>query len=942
MPDPPDNSERWGAAERLFHEALDQPAQTRIEFLNRACGADIEMRREVESLLRHHGVGDSLLERPAIAHAGWIAPAWTPGTVVGSYRIVERLGSGGMGEVFRARDTRLGRDVALKTVAPSQDPSYLERLRREARVLASLNHPNVATLYGIEESDGAFALAMELVEGETLTQRMAKGRMKPADFLAIAIEIAEAVEAAHRRDVIHRDLKPGNVMITRGGKAKVLDFGLAKRSKGVSGHPDDATQTAAPTNAGTVLGTVGYMSPEQAEGRDVDSRSDIFSFGTVLYEMLTGRRAFKGDTAARTLTAVLRDEPEPIELHAPGVSKELARIVRFCLRKDPERRYQSITDVKLALEEVQADGGAADSPPVVRRANGRWIVLASVVVAAATWYAVTRGSESQPPVVVTPLTMFSGLAESPAISPDGKMVAFGWDGDRGNLANIYVKAIGGGEPLRLTRNPARDTYPVWSPDGRTIAFSRSSGMPFALFNPAVVMIVPELGGAERRIGSGRVLDWSPDGSTLLVIRADPGEVSGHFLLSLRDGESRRLTTSPPGSTPSYARFSPDGRSVYYLENSSGRSRMFQIPVEGGTPKPVLPEFQYIEKFGWIGSGRETILTGLLQHSAVGFYRVPVSGGEARLLPFGAGGQVATSRLGSTVVFVKGESSHGIWRVGAWPGTDRQPVPWGTNGGTNWSLAFSADGSRAAFASNRSGRLQIWASQADGGEAVALTRFGIGEIGLVGSPTLSPDGSNVAFDCDMQPGRNRSICVVSTAGGAPRVLTTGTSDYVPAWSPDGRWIYFTSDRTGKSTIWRIPSAGGGAQQITKIGGYTPKISPDGKYLYYLKSQREGELWRAPVKGGVEERLLPEFKNRNFFVMPDGVYLLDSGPGANSLMRRRARARFYRFRTKQVEDLGFETEKPVIGHGISLSPDGKWLLYTQEDHDSANLMLVENFR
>jgi eukaryotic-like serine/threonine-protein kinase len=235
MPDLPDNSKRWAAVERLFHEALDQPADARVEFLNRACGGDTEMRREVESLLDHHGTGDSLLERPAMAHAGLIvpAPAWTAGTVVGSYRIVERLAVGGMGEVFRARDTRLGRDVALKTVASAQDPSYLERLRREARVLASLNHPNVATLYGIEESDGAFALAMELVEGDTLTQRMAKGRIKLADSLAIAIQIAEAVEAAHRKGVIHRDLKPGNVMINRAGKVKVLDFGLAKRAEGV-------------------------------------------------------------------------------------------------------------------------------------------------------------------------------------------------------------------------------------------------------------------------------------------------------------------------------------------------------------------------------------------------------------------------------------------------------------------------------------------------------------------------------------------------------------------------------------------------------------------------------------------------------------------------------------------------------------------------------------
>ena len=291
--------------------------------------------------------------------------------MIGTYRILGLLGAGGMGDVFRARDTRLGRDVALKTLGPAvaRDRTYVERFRREAHALASLNHPNVATLYGIEETDGAFVLVMELVEGETLTQRMARGRMKAADSVAIAIATEEAVEAAHRKGVIHRDLKPGNVMITPSGKVKVLDFGLAKRAEGWSAHPDDATLTASPTSAGTVLGTVGYMSPEQAEGRDVDSRSDIFSFGTVLYEMLTGRRAFKGDTAARTLTAVLRDEPEPIELHAPGVSKELARIVRFCLRKDPERRYQSITDVKLALEEVQTESGATDSPPVVRTAG---------------------------------------------------------------------------------------------------------------------------------------------------------------------------------------------------------------------------------------------------------------------------------------------------------------------------------------------------------------------------------------------------------------------------------------------------------------------------------------------------------------------------------------------------------------------------------------------
>jgi Tol biopolymer transport system component len=679
------------------------------------------------------------------------------------------------------------------------------------------------------------------------------------------------------------------------------------------------------------------MSPEQAEGKKVDARSDIFSFGSVLYEMVTGRRAFQGETRMSTLSAILSKEPAPL---AEGTPPELERIIARCLRKDPERRYQSITDVKLALQEVQSESGAADVPLVVRTAKGRWIVAAAMVVAAAgAWYAFPRGSQSQMPVVVTPLTMFSGVAQEPAVSPDGKMVAFAWDGDRGNMPNIYVKVIGGGEPLQLTWDHAWDVSPVWSPDGRSIAFTHASRDFTRLKAP--VMIVPELGGVARMVGSGMVQDWSPDGSTLLVTKGDTDEASGHFLVSLRDGGSRRLTTSPPGFALSYARFSPDGRSVYYVEGSSGRSRMFQIPVEGGTPKPLLTEFQGIGKFGWIGSGREMILTGLL-HEVGGFYRVPVSGGPARLLPFGAGGQVATSRFGSTAVFVKSESASGIWRVGAWPGMDRNPQPWGTNGAANWTPVFSRDGNRAAFASSRSGRWQIYTSQADGREEVAIPRFAGGETGPVGSPVFSPDGNQVAFDCDIHAGRTRGICVASTPGGAPRVLTTvGTSDYVPEWSPDGQWIYFTSERNGFSTIWRIPAAGGTAQQITKGGGYTAKISPDGKYLYYLKSQREGELWRAPVEGGVEERILPEFKNRNFWLLPDGIYLLDSG-NADSFMRRRAKARFYRFRTKQVEDLGFETEKPVIGHGVCLSPDGKWLLYTQEDHASANLMLVENFR
>jgi serine/threonine protein kinase len=314
----PENSDRWNRVEELFHAALDQPTEGRGGFLDRACGSDIDLRREVESLLRASCSGDRLLESPAVVHmglAGGAAPpqrsAWTPGMIIGHYRIVEPLGAGGMGEVFRARDIRLERDVALKTLPPelSLDRSYVERLRREARALASVNHPNVATVHDIEESGGQVALVMEFVEGETLARRLSRSSLRIGETLAIATQIANAVQAAHRQGVIHRDLKPGNVMIARGGLVKVLDFGLAKRGQTIRHGASEAAPDAELTSRSAVLGTAGYMSPEQTEGEEVDYRSDIFSFGAILYEMVAGLPAFRGETAAQRLASVLRDEP---------------------------------------------------------------------------------------------------------------------------------------------------------------------------------------------------------------------------------------------------------------------------------------------------------------------------------------------------------------------------------------------------------------------------------------------------------------------------------------------------------------------------------------------------------------------------------------------------------------------------------------------------------
>src|SRR5215475_12333280 len=281
MRDNPESSSRWNRVEELFHAALQQPAEDRGGFLKRECGSDSGLRRDVESLLTASVCGDDLLDRPAMAHVGLLTasmsqqPAWIPGSTFGHYRILERLGAGGMGEVFRARDTRLDRDVALKTLTPdlSHDGLYLERLRREARSLASVNHPNVATLHEIAEAEGRFALVMELIEGETLAKRLSRSRLRIAEIIAVATQIAEALEAAHRRGVVHRDLKPGNIMVAHGGLIKVLDFGLAKRGRAPRWEGAGGDAGEALTSPGAVLGTAGYMAPEQADGLDADERS---------------------------------------------------------------------------------------------------------------------------------------------------------------------------------------------------------------------------------------------------------------------------------------------------------------------------------------------------------------------------------------------------------------------------------------------------------------------------------------------------------------------------------------------------------------------------------------------------------------------------------------------------------------------------------------------
>jgi eukaryotic-like serine/threonine-protein kinase len=425
-----------------------------------------------------------------------------PGSKLGSYEVLSLVGAGGMGEVYRARDPRLGREVAIKVLPAERmaDENRRRRFVQEARAASALSHPNIVTIYEIESADGVDFIVMEYVPGKTLDAVIPRQGMRLGEVLRIAIPIADAVARAHAAGIVHRDLKPANVVVGSDGVVKVLDFGLAKLvSQKEAGSPEHETGTedgsAGPlSRPGNVAGTAGYMSPEQATGRKVDARSDVFSFGAMLYEVVTGRRAFAANSTAETLAAVVRDEPRAPSEVVAGVPKELDRLIQRCLRKEPERRLQSMLDVKLELEQIKEEsvsGRAAAVPARSKRRLWRVAGLAGLLAMAAGAWLLLR--PPPPPPRVVPVTSMRGFEAFPSLSPDGEQVAFVWQGEKLDNFDIYIKMIGSPEMRRLTTDPENDGGPSWSPDGRQIAFVH---WPQA----STIRLVSPLGGPERKLG----------------------------------------------------------------------------------------------------------------------------------------------------------------------------------------------------------------------------------------------------------------------------------------------------------------------------------------------------------------------------------------------------------------------------------------------------------
>jgi predicted Ser/Thr protein kinase len=517
------------------------------------------------------------------------------GRTLGHYDILEKLGEGGMGVVYKARDTQLGRFAAVKVLPAARigDGERRARFMQEARSASALNHPNIITVYEVNVDGEEIYIAMELVEGRPLDQSIPAGGMRLKAALEVAIQVADALAKAHAAGLVHRDLKPGNIMVTADGRVKLLDFGLAKFIEGAG--PESATHTMATlTQEGSIVGTAAYMSPEQAEGKPVDARSDLFSFGAVLYEMLSGRRAFSGKSVVSTLAAVLEKDPAPL---GAGVPRDIERIVTNCLRKEPARRYQHAGDIRLALEDALGDAGSARTSGTVassaaRRNWFRWSYVGIAAVVLLAWGAGWWFRREAPPpadLKLKRLTGDAGLTTGAAISPDGRLIAYASDRAGNGDLDIWVQHRGGGDPIRVTHDTADEYDPSFSADGAQIVYAGRDG----------IYLVPSLGGEARRLAkSGSRPRLSPDGKRVVYQnRAVARALSQVSLLDVGSGKPHQIAEKL--SEARYPVWSPDGRYVLVetVDDPQGGNRQARwwlistdtLKAEVVGPSPGVPE-----------------------------------------------------------------------------------------------------------------------------------------------------------------------------------------------------------------------------------------------------------------------------------------------------------------------------------------------------------------
>ena len=698
-----------------------------------------------------------------------------------------------MGEVYLARDTELDRDVALKVLPPdlAANKEKGPRFKREAKAVAALNHPHIVTVYSVEEAEGVHFITMELVRGKTLSEIIPRKGLSLAKFLEIAIPLADAVAAAHEKGILHRDLKPDNLMMTDEGRLKILDFGLAKLKPeaGVSGVSELPTKSR--TEEGRIVGTVAYMSPEQAEGKTLDSRSDIFSLGIVLYEMATGERPFQGETTASVLSSILKDAPRSVTELNPDVPRDMSRLINRCLVKDPEHRYQTAKDVRNELEVVrqEVESGDIALPTGVARSTRRILWPAIVTVAllfGVAWLMKPRTDKMEP--VFSQLTSERGEELHPSLSSDGEWIVYASEAS-GNW-DIYQRRVGGQTFFNLTKDSlAADTHPAFSPDGKRIAFrsERDGGG---------VFVMGATGESVRRLTDfGYFPTWSPDGLSL-ACSTDPFEDpqglsqvgSELWVVAVATGE-KRLVSAEAARQPQW---SPNGHRIAYWSAPGGVRDIWTILEDGGSAVRVTDDPFTDWNPAWSPDGRYLYFSSD-RGGTFNIWRVRIDEASGKTL-----GQA-------------------------------EPVTAGVGTDAQW-LSIARDGRHLAYVSNvEKKRLEKVAF--DPVRSVAVDQpVSLFEGSIkVDHPDPSPDGEWLAVQVWDKRG---NIGVARTDGTSLRKLTDdGSRDCLPHWSPDGKRISFWSNRGGTNQIWSIQPDGSGLQQLTDASQdvINQSWSPDGTQI-----------------------------------------------------------------------------------------------------------------
>ncbi|HXI02647.1 MAG TPA: protein kinase [Candidatus Saccharimonadales bacterium] len=743
--------------------------------------------------------------------------ALSPGTRLGPYEVTAPLGAGGMGEVYRATDAKLGREVAIKILPEefARQPDRLARFEREAKVLASLNHPNIASIYGLEESEGLRCLILELVEGKTLAEQIDAGPLPVEKAMTFALQMAEALEAAHEKGIVHRDLKPANVKVTPEGTVKVLDFGLAKAFAADSAPGTDTsmspTLTVAATQAGVIIGTAAYMSPEQAAGQAADQRSDIWSFGVVLVEMLTGRRTFGGETVSHVLASVLKDDPEWDRI-PPELPPRLVELLRACLRKKPRRRLQAMGDARVLLEEylgnpASFEPAVAAEVPATARASRRmqivpWAIAALLAIglAGALW-----GPWGRAPVEerVERLsisggkgeTLFRGYGSSVVVSPDGSTVAYVMN--HGGGRQLYLRPLDLWEPRVLVPDDQSSYHPFFSPDGQWVGFVTRTEL----------KKVPVRGGTPITlctIDRGRGASWGADGTIVFA----PSPNSGLMRVPASGGEPQPLTVLDEGKKERSHRWPqilPGGEAVLFTS----------IAQEGNFDQASLELFIFKTKERRVlhkgGSYGRYVASGHVVYE---------SQGTLFAFPFDLDSLEAT---GSPAPVLEGVASNR------------------NEGGAQFDV--SADGTLvyAVGGSAETGTKVVWVDSS--GKAAPLWD----DLQDYGSPALSPDGTRLAIEVHKEG--DSDIWVYDLARGVPMRLTFDKGgDSTPVWSSDGKWIYYSLQNEDGSGIYRRPADGSGKPEQVLARDKPPgidSVSRDGKFLVFTDSS---DLWLLPLGGG----------------------------------------------------------------------------------------------